>query len=188
MLMVHDECPGVHFISCYASHDDGGVVKVIAVWAGVPLQLAHYLASASYYLATYYLRDSVSCTCVIVSHTCKTKKPQNIYITSRALWVYMLRSLIKTLFFYGTAHRWGSSIHPLLELFILVPVSLRASLKNLVCSDWSALTGLRRYRPLFLCTNSAGVFGNVAFYNMGHLIRTSGVKNESRQTKRRQKQ
>ena len=30
--MLHNECPSVGFISCYASHDDGGVVKVIVVW------------------------------------------------------------------------------------------------------------------------------------------------------------
>ena len=30
--MIHDECSDVGFISYYASHDDGGIVKVIVVW------------------------------------------------------------------------------------------------------------------------------------------------------------
>ena len=29
--MIHDECSGLSFISYYASHDDGGVVKVKVV-------------------------------------------------------------------------------------------------------------------------------------------------------------
>ena len=30
--MIPGECLGVGFISCYASHDDGGVVTEILVW------------------------------------------------------------------------------------------------------------------------------------------------------------
>ena len=32
ILMIHDECSGEGFISYYASHDHGGVVKATVVW------------------------------------------------------------------------------------------------------------------------------------------------------------
>ena len=61
------------------------------------------------------------------------------------------------------AVRYCSTSTPLLsERSVIAPVSLSPPpfLKSLVCSDWSAFTGLSRHRPLYILVSSVGAFFN----------------------------
>ena len=73
-----------------------------------------------------------------------------VYFGRLLEFIHMLWWLKKNVCFFppNLIHRCSTLIHPLPELSVLVPVSVRPfSQKCSICHDWSALTGLSRAPP-----------------------------------------